>query len=193
MSQPATIPLLNAQAIIDLPPADKKGYIASLANLFAQLNLEVPPTRTETTLLSLLNHQQLQNDTLATTLATIASSQLSPHTLPKLKDLDTFSGNKNEIRDWITSMRVRLEWDGLKQAVDSTRVAYIASFLRGTPQTYFNNAFAAKTRPDYILSADALLKQLDRHFGDPNAKPKAARRSRKGARQGQQVHGSRQA
>ena len=124
------------------------------------------------------NQQNVQAQLLAALdrIAAVAPPPATQDYSLKPSPPETFGGKKEKLRDWITTIKVHLAGTRFARVAEIEKVTYIASFLRAAPQSFFNNAFSLSPRPPFLDSAEALLTELDRTFGDPDAQGKATRK-----------------
>jgi hypothetical protein len=101
---------------------------------------------------------------------------------PKVKDPETFHGQRDSLNAFITECDLVFELQPSRFGDDRTRVSYMVSLLRGTPLLAVRPLLAYDPRPYFLDNHRLFVEYLQTNYGDPDEKG-TARRKLKNLRQ----------
>lgn len=101
---------------------------------------------------------------------------------PKVKDPETFHGNRNSLSAFITECELVFELQPSRFTDERTKASYMISLLRDTPLLAIRPLMSAEPRPAMFNDHKLLVEYLRTSYGDPDEKG-TARRKLKGVRQ----------
>lgn len=112
------------------------------------------------------------------------SANPSPPTTrePKVKDPETFHGQRNSLNAFLTECDLVFELQPSRFRDDRIKVSYMISFLRDTPLLAIRPLLSEVPRPAILQSYPAFVEHLRTNYGDPDEKG-TARRKLKGLKQ----------
>ncbi len=123
-----------------------------------------------------LERQNHHADAMSEDSLPISKAHAEPHRpRPRLPDPEAFTGDRNEWPMWKITIRNKLTADALALGDAATQFSYVFSRLKGTAMknvtTFVTTRLAAgQTDPQDLLD------YLDKLYGDPNSKARAARK-----------------
>jgi hypothetical protein len=101
---------------------------------------------------------------------------------PKVKDPETFHGQRDSLNAFITECELVFELQPSRFGDDRTRVSYMISLLRGTPLLAVRPLLSYDPRPYFLDNHRLFVEYLQTNYGDPDEKG-TARRKLKNLRQ----------
>ena len=101
---------------------------------------------------------------------------------PKVKDPETFHGQRNSLNAFLTECELVFEIQSSRFGHDRVKVSYMISFLRDTPLLAIRPLLSQVPRPAVLESYPAFVEYLRTNYGDPDEKG-TARRKLKGLKQ----------
>ena len=101
---------------------------------------------------------------------------------PKVKDPETFHGQRDSLNAFILECELIFELQPSRFGDDRTRVSYMISLLRGTPLLAVRPLMSYDPRPIMLDSHRLFVEYLQTNYGDPDEKG-TARRKLKNLRQ----------
>jgi hypothetical protein len=101
---------------------------------------------------------------------------------PKVKDPETFNGQRDLLNAFITECTLIFELQPSRFPNDRTMIGYMVALLRGTALMAVRPHLVAEIRPVFLQSYVSFIDYLKTNFGDPDEKGTARRRI-KGLRQ----------
>jgi hypothetical protein len=101
---------------------------------------------------------------------------------PKVKDPETFHGQRDSLNAFITECELVFELQPSRFGDDRTRVSYMISLLRGTPLLAVRPLLSFVPRPYFLDNHRLFIEYLQTNYGDPDEKG-TARRKLKNLRQ----------
>jgi hypothetical protein len=101
---------------------------------------------------------------------------------PKVKDPETFHGQRNTLNTFLTECDLVFELQPSRFRDDRTKVSYMISFLRDTPLLAIRPLLSEVPRPKVLGSYQDFVEHLRTNYGDPDEKG-TARRKLKALRQ----------
>jgi hypothetical protein len=101
---------------------------------------------------------------------------------PKVKDPETFHGQRDSLNAFITECELVFELQPSRFGDDRTRVSYMISLLRGTPLLAVRPLLSFVPRPYFLDNHRLFVEYLQTNYGDPDEKG-TARRKLKNLRQ----------
>jgi hypothetical protein len=101
---------------------------------------------------------------------------------PKVKDPETFHGQRDSLNAFITECELVFELQPSRFGDDRTKVSYIISLLRGTPLLAVRPLLSFVPRPYFLDNHRLFVEYLQTNYGDPDEKG-TARRKLKNLRQ----------
>ena len=101
---------------------------------------------------------------------------------PKVKDPETFHGQRDSLNAFITECELVFELQPSRFGDDRTRVSYMISLLRGTPLLAVRPLLSFNPRPYFLDNHRLFVEYLQTNYGDPDERG-TARRKLKNLRQ----------
>ena len=113
-------------------------------------------------------------------IATLATSQTAAQTAtaqaataprprePDVKDPDVFEGNREKLQGFLTECDMVFRLQPSRFGLDSTRVDYMISFLRGAPLLAVRPFLDVNPRPSELSDVASFKEYLKSNFGDPD-------------------------
>lgn len=101
---------------------------------------------------------------------------------PKVKDPETFSGQREQLNAFLTECTLVFELQPSRFPDDRTKVNYMISLLRGTALMAIRPHLTAAIRPRFLNDYDEFVLHMSTNFGDPDERG-TARRKLKALRQ----------
>lgn len=101
---------------------------------------------------------------------------------PKVKDPETFHGQRNTLNTFLTECDLVFELQPSRFRDDRTKVSYMISFLRDTPLLAIRPLLSEVPRPAILDNYQSFVDHLRTNYGDPDEKG-TARRKLKALRQ----------
>jgi hypothetical protein len=95
---------------------------------------------------------------------------------PKIKEPETFHGDRNALNCFLTECDLVFELQPSRFQDDRTKVSYMISLLRDTPLLAIRPLLSEYPRPFILEDYPAFVKHLRTNYGDPDEKGTARRR-----------------
>jgi hypothetical protein len=95
---------------------------------------------------------------------------------PKIKEPETFHGDRNALNSFLTECDLVFELQPSRFQDDRTKVSYMISLLRDTPLLAIRPLLSEYPRPFILEDYPAFVKHLRTNYGDPDEKGTARRR-----------------
>ena len=95
---------------------------------------------------------------------------------PKVKDPETFNGQRDLLNAFITECTLIFELQPSRFTNDRTMIGYMVALLRGTALMAVRPHLVAEIRPSFLLSYPVFIEYLKTNFGDPDEKGTARRK-----------------
>lgn len=97
---------------------------------------------------------------------------------PKIKDPDTFHGERSKLNSFLTECSLVFRLQSSKFPDDVTKVFYAISFLRDSPLLAIQPHLADYPPPDFLEDYSKFKEYMRMNYGDPDEKGTARRRLR---------------
>jgi hypothetical protein len=95
---------------------------------------------------------------------------------PKVKDPETFNGQRDQLNSFLTECTLVFELQPSRFPDDKTKVNYMISLLRGTALMAIRPHLSGIIRPLFLQIYDDFVAYLKTNFGDPDEKGTARRK-----------------
>lgn len=164
---------------IDENPNSSRTNLAD--NELPQPNVNVPidPATFQQHMLAMMN---LLTQSIAGQNRNSASPAPAKINEPKVKDPETFHGQRDSLNAFITECELVFELQPSRFGDDRTKVSYMISLLRGTPLLAVRPLLSFDPRPYMLDDHRSFVAYLQTNYGDPDEKG-TARRKLKALRQ----------
>ena len=115
---------------------------------------------------------------IAAAAATPQAAQEDRVRAPKVSDPETYSGDREQFREFMTQLHLVFGSDPRRYTNDQSKLAYAASFLRGAAKRWFTPHVDAAMGRISFADYSAFVRALQAAFDDPDASATAERRLR---------------
>ena len=95
---------------------------------------------------------------------------------PKVKDLETFNGARDQLNNFLTESELVFELQPSRFGDDRTLVNYMIALLRGLPLHAIQPHMQKRPRPGFLNNYAACVSYLHVNYGDPNESGTARRK-----------------
>lgn len=111
-------------------------------------------------------------------IATQPTAGPSRSRVPKVADPQPYEGSKDKFRDFVTQLQLKFRSDPTVFANDAAKIAYAASYLKGTAYQWFASHIDEETGEIDVTEFSEFVKILRAAWADPDAVATAERKVR---------------